>query len=663
MRSPWYPAYGGIGVLALAILEGLCLAHGEGAPPPPPPKPPVVPTYPWDLVREKVYPPRWSWIHWWEANRDPYLRSIQQGGARQNPDPKVLAATRVKAVKALAAGLTSPDPQVRAATVVALGRMGTKSLFDPLCKVAQNDVKPDVQTMSLMTIGLLDTPEAREVLLAQRYATDQLFEAGCVGLGFLRQADEPKVLEALQKAVLGDKPGLATISAWGLRRRPNPANILFLKSVLASAKSPWLASEAILALGEQGDPAAIGVLSDLLLATKQAVAVAAWKALSEHDYEITRQFGDGTRATVKPTDQVKDNYQNLSDWRNLGNPNGPSLSPAKSTIKIGREKVYLSSLRASAAIALGRIPHPAAQQVLLAAMAEKDDGYSALYKGFVIMSLGQMGDQAILPALMAHLGRTHPSGKVKTMVEIESTLRGYAALALGLYARPRQTPQGPQDQPNYDKVCAALAERLADREEELEVRAACAMGLGLSARTENLRYLQKPTETLRESEDLLAGYILLARAMLGDRGILPLAKRYLSVADEKKDSSGILGRRAAVLGLALLDSQEAIPTLLDAWHLSYHVNREVAIAFGLLRAYNVTEPLVKLLETSTNPLEQAFAARCLGELFAEERPHRLRWLLNDCNYTMKNERLMPYQSVANEFLYEYLIPCFGDQWI
>ena len=28
---------------------------------------------------DRVYPPRWSWVHWWEANRDPFLEIIQQG--------------------------------------------------------------------------------------------------------------------------------------------------------------------------------------------------------------------------------------------------------------------------------------------------------------------------------------------------------------------------------------------------------------------------------------------------------------------------------------------------------------------------------------------------------------------------------------------------------
>lgn len=654
----------GLAAAMIALLAAVgprsSFGHGEGPPSPPPPPP--VPSYPRDMARERIYPPRWSWIHWWEANRDPYLQSVKQSGAVQKTDPAVLAAYRARAVKALVAGLGSQAWEVRAASALALARMDEKAALKALANLAANDGNARTRMMALVAMGLLDSPEARETLLALNYPTDPLVEAGCVGLGFLRAADDPKVQAALQQAAGGSKPGVATVSTWSLRRRQDAATARLMRSLLAQSKSPWLASEAVLALGEEGDPAAVPLLSDILLGTRQAVtSVAAYQALSEHDSEITRLLG-GVRMPVQELERVRMTYQKHAEWRDFG-PNGQGrTTPAQLVIRVGMEQVYISCLRVSAAVALGRFRTPGSQQALVGAMALRDDGYAELFKGFAMMSLGQVGDPTALPPLLAYLGRTHPSGKVKSLVELDSPLRGYAALALGLYARPRQTTQGPADMPDYDKVCQVLAERLSDPEDELEVRSACAMGLGLTARTENLRYLQKASATVRSADDLLAGYILLARAMLGDHNIVAPARKFLDAGSEKKETSGILARRAAVLGLALLDSEETIPALLDAWHLTYYVNREVAVALGLLRAYNVTEPLVRLLETSPNPLEQAFAARCLGELFMEERPHRLRWLLNDSNYTMKNERMMPYQSVANEFLYEYLIPCFGDQW-
>ena len=33
-----------------------------------------------------------------------------------------------------------------------------------------------------------------------------------------------------------------------------------------------------------------------------------------------------------------------------------------------------------------------------------------------------------------------------------------------------------------------------------------------------------------------------------------------------------------------------------------------------------------------------------------------------CNYPVRNDKLMPLQRLANGFLYDYLIPTFGESW-
>ena len=55
-------------LIALIVTTSTVLAHGSRPPLPPPPPP-----NPLSVNRQEVYPPRWSWLHWWEANRDPYL--------------------------------------------------------------------------------------------------------------------------------------------------------------------------------------------------------------------------------------------------------------------------------------------------------------------------------------------------------------------------------------------------------------------------------------------------------------------------------------------------------------------------------------------------------------------------------------------------------------
>ncbi|KPJ75236.1 MAG: hypothetical protein AMS14_03950 [Planctomycetes bacterium DG_20] len=658
MVTPFRPALVLGLVLPFWVFVGVCFGHGED------PKPPPAPPTSFYLTNETLYPPRWSWVHWWEANRDPYLKIIIQGQARQRPSPDVLKAYHDKAAASLVKAAGSQAWEARAAAVLALGRMGDAGAHPTLERAIGKDPDVRVRLPALVAFGLLDSPQARDLLLAHDYPNDTLFEAGCGGLGLLQKADEAKVLTTLQKAVTAGKPGLATVSAWGLRHRPDAANVKFLTAVLARSKSPWLASEAILALGEQGDPKAVKLLADVLMAAKQADSVAAWEALRTHDNELGK-LSDGKGGDLKQDDldKARREYQKHSDWREYGpNSPGPRADGATLSIKVGIEKIYLTRLRASAAIALGKINHPKSQETLLEALALRDDNYSDLFKGFAIMSLGQIGDQKILPPLLDYLAPRYTDGKRKTVIEVESPLRGYAALALGLYCRPKQTEQGQVDPPLYGKMCEKLAERVADRDDMLEVRAAAAMGLGLTGRTECLRWLHQAKKNATTKDDLLIGYILLASAMIGDQNILRPARWFLTQAGDKEATDRILGRRAAVLALGMLNTPQTIPILQDAWHLNYHVNREVAYAFALAEAYNVTDPLVKLLTSSQNPLEQAFAAGCLGELFNQERPQRLARFVNDSNYTMKNEKMMPYQTLANEFLYMYLIPCFGDQW-
>ena len=232
-----------VGIVLIGVAPA-CFGHGEG--PPRPPTPPPAAAYGQDLVRERVHPPRWSWIHWWEANRDPYLKSLKQTTALQKTDPKVLAEYRARAVKALVAGLAAPSGDVRAASALALARMNERAALKSIANMAAGDGDPRVAMAALTALGLLDCPEAREALLTQVYASDPLLEAGCVGLGFLRAVDDPKVDAALQQTVAGTKPGPATVSAWALRRHTDAASAQLMQSLLAQSKSPWLASEAIL---------------------------------------------------------------------------------------------------------------------------------------------------------------------------------------------------------------------------------------------------------------------------------------------------------------------------------------------------------------------------------------------------------------------------------
>jgi len=650
-------------LIATALLAGRAAAHSE---PPRPPKPGIA-----EATGQWVRPARWSWLHWWEANRDAYLLALRQGEEQQD-DPDVVEGYRRKAVDALIAATGSQYFQARVAAALALGRIGDPAALPSLRTLAQEDPVETVRMAARVALGLLDTPGARALLVAGEHTTERQIMAAIVAYGLVEQTD-PAAIAALQRSLNGSRVGPATMAAWALRCHHDPRTIGILAEVLDRTTSAWLASESLLMVGPTGrygrpdvQGGAIRKLYHIVNETESGKQMAAWAELQRRHVEKLSYVNVPEMYKAKHEAKYEEYLKKLEDW-NQRNPNAkmepaPKTTGRKLHVTLGIEKIYQSRLRASAAIALGQIDHPDSTTALLEVLAADDDDYSDLYKGFVIMSLGQLGDpRALGPFKQVIVGPGDRRVQMSTK-QLQSPLRGYAVLALGLYARPIETPQGKQDRPQYFAVCQFLAQRLADKRETPEVRAAAAMGLGLTGRTEVLKLLIPACSSIEANQELLTGYALLARAMVGDRGILAPAKRFLALANDRDDANGILARRAAVLAIGVLGRTEGIPILINSWELSYYVNREAAVAFSLCRAYNTTDTLAKMLANPTNALEQAFAAQCLGEVFTRIRPQRMARLIAGSNYTMKNLEMVNFQLLANEFLFEYLIRSFGTAW-
>jgi HEAT repeat protein len=248
----------------------------------------------------------------------------------------------------------------------------------------------------------------------------------------------------------------------------------------------------------------------------------------------------------------------------------------------------------------------------------------------------------------------------------DSPLRGFAALALGLYARPYKTDQGAADRPGFDTAAMTLVERLEDDREEEEVRTACAVALGLTQRSAVLPVFHRATARLqqrnRRVDFPMVGFLLLGRALAGDKSLIEPASQFLLNRDDDPSPGGILSRRAAVLALGLTRSGNAIPVLTKAWHLNHYVNREVILALRLVGGTNAAEPVMQRLRESKDDEERAYMAQALGELLAAERPTTLDRLTAGCNFTVRNDEMRPLQALANGFLYDYLIASFGENW-
>jgi HEAT repeat protein len=328
----------------------------------------------------------------------------------------------------------------------------------------------------------------------------------------------------------------------------------------------------------------------------------------------------------------------------------------------GIEAIYESRLRSSAAIALGEVgDQPGVVESLLLLLEQRDDDYNLQPKCFALVSLGLIGSHEGLPALLEMLSDREERHQ-KTQKALESPLRGFAAIGLGLYARPYNSPQGSTGRPDYEKALELLQQRLTDEREKLEVRAACAIALGLAGRTVSLKTLIGGYESFDEASPLLGGYVLLARAMLGDRNLIDPVSSAIARKHDRDETTDLLARRAAVLALGVAGTGDVIPHLVRFWDEPSYVNREVILALSLCSAEGVSQYVLPGVNGKGNQYERAYMAEVVGRILSRgDRPPLSRFLIGS-NFTMKHGLLEPYYAISNPFLYLYLIPQFEDTW-
>lgn len=593
--------------------------------------------------------PRWNWLHWWEANRERYLTRPSQDPPGQAPDSDRMKALREESARALVDALSAARRDSLASeSALALGRIRHAPAVGSLRALAARSPSPRARTGGILSLGLLGTPDAETQLVGLNPVTLDERSAVLVAVGLLPELRKPTV-QRLRLAVQDPDAALAAVAVWALRQHAHAHEdeAAFYEKLLADNDHPLVASEALLTLGATGQDRSLVVARDVLLALDRGVAVSArTKLQAQHDAKV-KQAQLGREIPILPGQ--------------------PKPDVKRQRIEVGEELIQLAWLRTSAAIALGRLNNPEAGEALFRFVdaPATEDAYLLAPKGLAIMALAEYPSERTRDRFIALLGKTDRDGKMVLDAPRDSPLRGFAALALGLYARPYDTPQGPADRPGSDWALTTLAERLEDEREEPEVRTACALSLGLAQRTAVLPILHRVMtegDFDLQQEQPIVGYLLLGRALAGDNSVPEAAGRFLATRDDPT-MSGILARRAAVLALGMTRSPAAVPLLTKAWHLNHYVNREVIVALRLIGAANAAAPVIDRLRVTDDEEERAYMAQVIGELFEPRHPPALLSLTAGGNYTARNDRLLPLQKLSNGFLFEYLIPSsFGENW-
>lgn len=655
-----------VACLLLLVVNALSLAHDSLPPGPPPPPPPPARHIEGDPIPNL----RWTWYHWWEANRDRYIwpDRLDQGDIFLDMAAidKDRATFRASTVEALMGATHGKFPALRAMAAVSLGRMREPTAVKRL-KEMLGDNDEDVRRAAMIGLALIDTAPARDALLALRDVPLLEEHALLISLGLTR-SPEPRVRTRLTDAL--DKPPHPAdrTAAWALARRDDAdAGFERMAETLLKTEDPWIASDAILALGHSGRPQYVKLLASILMQDKNARSLSVWKYMTRLYVERQRFFLAAKNAPDLPTQRVAmaNGYAVLKTWlAKIPNRYDEPKDQNPSTLHQGIEKLYLSRLRVSAAIALGNINQAESRAALAAVVAAPDEDLGDDYRGMAIISLGKIGDDRTLPQLARILSPYLKDGSdvLKPQDHLDSPMRGYAAIALGLQLRGSAPVHETEFSATLAELCRILAQTASNSQDTIEVRSACVLALGLSRHPLAKELLQKIGDTTSLKDEPLFGYWLLARGMVGDQDMITPAWNYLADTPDRIDHEGILGRRAAVLGLGLLRSQRGVLLMKKAWELNYYVSREVAFGLSICGDHQVTPVLIDMLHFSEKPLGSVFAAEVLGKLFEMRKPYRTAWLVNGSNYMIRNDEIRPYRKIGNEFLFEYMIKAFDEQW-
>lgn len=655
-----------------------------------------------------------TWISWWETNREAILRQyLRRHPATPSATPTAAtpAAPATKsperdhAAAALLKATHADQPALRASAAVSLGQMRQEDSLKRLAELAHTDPDPYVRGMSWLAVGLIGNAEAEKAITTTMLKTPvtEFEELGEIaGIGMLDHPSEP-TFQLLHS--LASKPPTTEIgrmAMWAMRVNHRTADHDFIYGLLTHPPvATPIASEGLLALGAIGDVRDVDFIADAASAGQAAnapnrVVVNGGGGVSEHPRtfqypsQINATGGVTTPLVYRPPAQViasRSSFARVSAALALGmNDTGHSL--ASSSIQ--------------------------AQNALILNFASYLDQGGPIYAGasLVSFSTATAENEIYVVRDILDMGTDPTVG----LVNPRSPLRGFAALGLGLYMAnggPSKIATRPiggvapvgfdQSLPDYLDLNETLALRYTNRQESSELRAACALALGLSGDPANAQRLLKGAQSINPRDELLMGYTTLALGLLHERSLLNAAAPLTAGSFTKIDvqavaargigqlwatpgirrasatgpsdaelfeapavpqsgpgAAGVIGRRAALLGIAFLDDPRSETLLAGAWARDRSTVQDVARAMSWCHTSKLAEPLAQLIDLDKKGAPEA--AMTLGWIFDPDHPSRLNRLVSGNNYHQPQTDYVPlpggsifmlrnYPRVADLYLY------------
>lgn len=571
----------------------------------------------------------WTWEHWWEANHDSYVYEIANARFDNPLSEKAAKAVRTVLQRATAA----QDDATRGAAVLALASTGAAQDANVFARLLANDETWQVRESAALALGIHGSDQAQR-LLATAHRNSAPAAPGNTIRPRLRNSEGNVDLQFVDGRAVHDQ------RIFQIVRTAHNLN--------TGEYDPQLRGE----IWRNMDVAIAGLMTDRGLDKRHAATIL--RALT---YDVVDRGGVDNVNIFAPLERLNTAQSVRVRKRNAGHPmmylaNMLPDSAAETWSVRHFGDLYISRQRASAAMAAVETGEPLLRRAVIQMLYQQRFEGNRLAQSFAIMALAQKPDEDILPVMMNLLATGDATGERKYRSE---SLRGFAALALGLYAK------ADSDRPGHEKAMTLLAERLADPREPESLRSACAVALGLTGRDAMLDPLRRIAAHVHTREQHLTGHIFLARGMLGDENIIASAAAFLTPKYLVTSVEHIAARRAAALGVGLVGRGGAADALVNAWSRDHDLNRQLVYALTLFNPDNAAELLIRQGLAAEHARDQAAIVGMMGMVYHHDNPSPLHRLTRNVNYTQWDGRL-DVQRIAKPFLYERLIPAMNGRW-
>lgn len=587
-----------------------------------------------------------SWVYWFETHGRGYLDEA----VSDRPLPWDTPASRRwkgEAITALRGLLADRNDAVRAAAILALARAGYEPLEDVVLLSASDtgatsgdevgtllDESDEVRMASWLALGLIDTERCRAALAAPPMEDvdeiDLVSQAAAIGL-----MREPSKAHLRWLVARLDNPDASAEvrrwCVWALGQHDSPAFDAVYDKVLTNLPSTFVMSEVLLIDGYAQRRGGADWLKQVLRYHPDVQGWAGYRALDGvPEFGIhgstARRLAMETRIAATLSLAQQPILEDAEDRRDL-------LKHLHRRMVAGNSAQAMDFNRGFDTISYMMHCH-----------AEEDD-LDLLYDQLRGFTQVPADDPAVLEGLEE--GEL-PSPEDLVIRQSDNEVRGYAALAAGLLIR--RATEGTalfNDRPivgrrsiEIERIKRRFGVRLmravADEDEPVSYRAACALALGLTGDQRYAAELTVELGRLRAGDEAVLGYGLLGLALLGEERAAEPARRYLTRPGLIQTQGDLLGRRAALDAIAVLGRRggaDVGAALGGAWGRNAWVGLNVAEATARSGVYDALPGMIESA-TSESPRWRRAAAVGLGLVFDRSCPSRLSRISRAGNPTL-----------------------------